>query len=271
MNRPKLRISLARLGLLLAPAAGAHAQVAVTSPAVQEHDARPGERYQGTIRVRNTTGRPQQARIYLADYAFQADGVTRYGAPGSSPRSNAAWITVSPSSVTVPAGQEVTVAYSVAVPEGRPLTGTFWSMVMVEALGDGAPAAGAPRGARVSLGVRPTIRYGVQVATTIAGTGTRKAEFAGTRAEGSAAGKALEFDVLNSGDLAFRPALRLELFDEQGAPAGKFEAKRGLVYPGTSVRQRFELGALPAGTYQALVVADTGGDEVFGARYRLKL
>ena len=45
--------------------------------------------------------------------------------------------------------------------------------------------------------------------------------------------------------------------------------------PGSRLREtgllRFDLGAIPAGEYQALVVADAGGDQVFGAQYHLKL
>jgi hypothetical protein len=81
----------------------------------------------------------------------------------------------------------------------------------------------------------------------------------------------LELEVANSGTLAYRPELRVELFDAAGNRAGTFSATRGLVYPGASIRQRFELGRLPAGDYQALVVGDSGGAEVFGAQYRLKL
>jgi hypothetical protein len=174
--------------------------------------------------------------------------------------------------VSVPANGQATVGFTVAVPAGAALAGTYWSMVMVEGVQAGGAEAAAVRGARVRIGVRPTIRYGVQLATTISGTGSAKAAFANPHAEPAAAGhRTLAVDVANQGELGFRPKLRLELFDAAGNKVGRWEAARGLLYPGTSVRQAFDLGAIPAGTYQALVVADAGGESVFGARYRLSL
>jgi hypothetical protein len=256
---------------LAAAALPARAQISVVGAGVEERQARAGESYSGTVRLRNDGAEAAEARLYLTDYAFAADGSTRYGPAGSSPRSNAGWVTFTPSHVRIAPGTEATVGYTVTVPAGEK-AGTFWSMLMVEGIARGAPesTAVAARGTRAEMGVRPTIRYGVQIATTL-GAGERRADFAGTRAVGTEGGKRIELDVVNSGEVAYRPELSIELYDESGAAVKTFSSRRGLLYPGTSLRQSFDLGALPAGTYQALVTADTGGDEVFGAQYRLKL
>ena len=257
--------------LLLAPRA-LGAQITVTSRAVEEREARPGESYTGTIRLRNVGTRPEEARVYRTDYGYDAEGRTRFGDPGTEPRSSAAWTTTTPARVVVPPGGEATVAYSVRVPDSAPLSGTYWSVVMVEGVPEAPDAAGGRRAGRVEVGVRPVVRYAVQLATHVGGTGTRQVEFARVRALGAPGGaKRLEFDLVNSGELACRPELRVELFDEAGAPVGTFTRTRGLFYPGTTLRQAFDLGALPAGSYQALVVADAGGESVFGGQYTLRL
>ena len=48
-------------------------------------------------------------------------------------------------------------------------------------------------------------------------------------------------------------------------------AVREITYPGTSLREQFDLGTLPAGRYRALVTMDAGHDAVFGGQYTLKL
>jgi hypothetical protein len=260
-----LTISLS-LALL---ATAARAQVIVVGSGIEEHAARAGETYSGTLRLRNTGAEAQEAKVYLTDYAFAADGTTRYAAPGSLPRSSARWITFSPSQVRVAPGAEATVGYTVAVPADA-APGTWWSMLMVEGIARGSAESTAAGPARVRMGIQPSIRYGVQIATTLAGPAPKVA-FANARAYAAAGGKTLEFDVANAGDVAYRPELRVELFDAAGRKAASFTSRRGLLYPGTSLRQSFELGAVPAGEYQALVVADAGGDQVFGAQYRLKL
>ncbi|HET7228507.1 MAG TPA: hypothetical protein VFJ16_00760 [Longimicrobium sp.] len=256
------------LAALAAPAA---AQITVLGNGVEERAVQPGETYSGTIRLRNEGRQAEEARVYLSDYSFAADGRTQYAAPGSLPRSSARWIAFTPSQVRIAPGGEATVGYTVTVPAGAALHGTFWSLLMVEGIAHGSPesTAAAPA-ARVRMGVQPSIRYAVQIATTI-GADAPQVRFASARAYAAGAGKVLEVDVANAGDVAYRPEIRVELFDEAGNRAGAFTSRRGLLYPGTSLRQTFELGSVPPGTYQALIVADAGGDQVFGAQYRLKL
>jgi hypothetical protein len=260
------------LSLFLASlATAARAQITVVGGGVEEHAAHPGETYSGTLRLRNDGRETEEAKLYLTDYTFSADGTTRYAAAGSLPRSSARWVTFSPAQVRIPAGGEATVGYTVAVPAGAALSGTYWSMLMVEGIARGSAESTASANARVRVGIQPSIRYGVQIATTLDGAGTPRVAFANARAFAAAQGKVLELDLANAGDVAYRPEIRVELFDDAGRKAGSFTSRRGLLYPGTSLRQTFELGAVPAGSYQALVVADTGGDQVYGAQYRLKL
>jgi hypothetical protein len=253
------------LATLLAVPATLSAQVSVISSTQEERQAAPGERYTGTVRVRNTSGQPQQARVYQADYRFLADGRTFYEQPGTAPRSNAAWVQFNPSRLTLAPGEEAAVTYTVTVPAGGDTRGSFWSVLMVETV-QPQPARGAQRG----VGITPAIRYAVQLATHV-GQAERRIALEGAHLTGEGGSRALEVDVVNTGEQADRLELRVDLFDAEGAPAGRLTSSRGLVYPGTSIRQRFEFPALPAGTYRALLVVDTGSDDVFGAEYTLRL
>lgn len=253
------------LAALLAVPAALSAQVSVISSTLEERQAAPGERYTGTVRVRNTSGQPQQARIYQTDYRFLADGRTFYEQPGTAPRSNAGWVRFNPSQLTLAPGEEAAVTYTVAVPAEGGVLGSYWSVLMVETV-QPQPARTAQRG----VGITPGIRYAVQVATHV-GQAQRRISLEGAHLTGEGAGRALEVDVVNTGEQADRLELRVDLFDAEGAPAGRLTSSRGLVYPGTSIRQRFEFPALPAGTYRALLVVDTGSDDVFGAEYTLRL
>lgn len=50
-----------------------------------------------------------------------------------------------------------------------------------------------------------------------------------------------------------------------------FEAQAERIFPRASVRQAFDLGALTPGAYTAVVIADAGGEAVFGTRYTLEV
>ena len=79
---------------------------------------KPGEKSDGRILIRNTGDAPQEVRANLNDYQFFADGRNLYDPPGSHPRSNAGWITFTPHQFTVPAGETVSIYYTIVVPEG---------------------------------------------------------------------------------------------------------------------------------------------------------
>ena len=80
----------------------------------------------------------------------------------------------------------------------------------------------------------------------------------------------MQVDIENTGQRWLRPYLWAELYDDTGRYIGRFENGRKRIYPGTSVRYKVDLSDVPKGIYKALVVADCGGDYVFGAERTLK-
>lgn len=256
-------VTIALLG-----AAEARAQIAVVGSTVEERVAAPGESYLGTIVVRNLTQQDQPVRIYQTDYLFFADGTSHFDDIGTAPRSNGKWVTPTVRSLLVPPASEMTVSYTVKVPSNDSLVGSYWSTIMVE----GAPTeAGRSSGGRPQVGLGAVVRYGVQVATHIRTTGSRKVAFANSRfLTNPDSTQSFELEVKNEGERAYRPALWIEVYDEQGALRANARQERGLLYPGTSLKQTFSLGRLAAGTYRAVVFADSGEDAVFASQFTLK-
>jgi hypothetical protein len=253
----------------------AQAQVSVIGELSNDREAQPGERYEGVIVIRNDTNEPQEAKVYQTDYMFYRDGTNNYADPGTLVRSNAKWVTFSPSYLTIPPQGTATINYAVAVPQStaeRKLVGSYWSMLMVEGIPKGSAESTLPKDPKkTQMGIRQTIRYGIQIATHIAQTGTKKVEFLDAKLVTKEDGKRfLQVDLGNSGELGMRPEVYVELFDQKGASLGKYAGIRYRMYPGTSVRQMIDLSKVSVGTYKAMVVVDAGGDDVYGAEYTLK-
>lgn len=271
LRHPALRhaVRLLARALLAAPLLvtplRAGAQIAVVGNAVDEHEAGPGQRYVSSITVRNLTSEPQPVRIYQTDYRFSADGTSNFDSAGTVIRSNAAWVRPSASAVTIPPMADIVVSYAVTVPAIDSLRGTYWSAIMVE----GQPRL-PPQARRGQIGLGAVFRYAVQVATHLPTTGARRVRLTRQGFLTDSTG-ARVFDVVveNTGERAYRPNLWVELYDARGALRKRVEQQRGLLYPGTSLQQRFSFGALPAGVYKALVFADTGDDTVSAAQYKL--
>jgi hypothetical protein len=268
IRRLHQRLALAAAAIVIVAPAAARAQIAVLSSTVEEKTAAPGEKYTGSIIVSNPTATAQVARIYQTDYRFAADGTAHYDEPGTTKRSNASWITPQASRVMIPPNSQVAVPYSVAVPVGDTLRGTYWSLIMVE----GASAEPAANGsdAKPAVAIGAVMRYAIQLATHIRNSGTRTVQFS-TPAPGKAANgtAVLDVDMTDTGERAFRPTLWVEVYDANGALKAKAKQTRGLLYPGTSLHQHFDLGSLPSGTYKAVIFADTGEDSVFATQYTI--
>jgi hypothetical protein len=264
------RHSLA-LSLVLAALAGrtAHGQVSVLSSTVEEREVAVGQTYTGRIVIANTSNQPQSVRIYQTDYSFKADGTSNFADPGTTPRSNASWIAPQSNRVTVPANSEVTVPYSIKVPGADSLVGTFWSAIMVEGA-ESAPPPTTSAAGQAQVGIGSVIRYAVQVATNIGKTGIGTVKFENPQAIKTPTGvAALDIDVVSSGTRGVRPKMSVELYDAQGVLKSKDKKERGLLYPGTSLRQHFEFGSLPPGTYKAIVFADTGEEKVLAVQLNI--
>lgn len=267
MHRSLIRSVMPFLGVA-SMAASASAQIAVLSSTVEERTVSPGDHYQGTIVVSNTTDKPQSARIYQTDYRFAHDGTSNFDEPGTSPRSNAPWITPQTSRVVVQPHSQATIPYSVVVPRADSLRGTYWSTIMVEGVPD-APTAAA--GGRASMQLGAVMRYAIQIATHIGSTGTHTIKWMNAAATHAADGGAqLDLDAQNTGERGYRPVLWIEVYDATGAIKAKAKQTRGLLYPGTSLHQHFDLGKLDAGTYRAVVFADTGDESVIATQYTVK-
>ncbi len=259
--------TLAAAAALIVSPVLARAQISVLSSTVEERIAVPGERYTGTIVIVNSAAEPQTARIYQTDYQFRADGTSDFKDAGTTLRSNAGWVTPQSTQITVPANGRVVVPYTVLVPAGDTLKGTYWSAIMVE----GQTAAPARNNGKQTVAVGAVVRYAIQVATHISMSGSRAVKFVDAGVAKTSDGTAaFEVDVIDAGERGYRPTLWIEVYDENGVLQAKAKQARGLLYPGTSLRQHFALGKLVPGTYKAMLFADTGDEAVVAAQYSIK-
>lgn len=117
--------------------------------------------------------------------------------------------------------------------------------------------------------IRTSVRTGIHLVTHIRGTGRADVRFRGQVLERDAGLLWLRFDLENTGERQVNAAVWAELFDDGGVSIGRFDAPRQGLFPGNSAQVRLPLPGVPPGTYQALIIADDGGDTVFGARYEI--
>ncbi len=231
---------------------------------------KPGGTIEGVILVKNTGGESADLQVFQSDYLCYADGRNEYGDPGKAPRSNAGWITLSPSRVKLAPGETQPVRYKGKAPADANLQGTYWSMIIVE---PGAPPAITPQGQvdKVAVGLQTKIRFAIQIVTEVGQGGARSLQIQDKQIVQGEGKSALHIDVLNDGARLLIPLMTVELFGQDGASVGRFDAGRARIYPACSVRAKFDLTDVPPGKYVAMVLLDSGDAQVMGAQYDLEI
>ncbi len=230
----------------------------------------PGGAFDGVIFLKNNDAQPADMRVFQTDYLCQADGTNDYGQPGQTARSNANWISVTPTRIKLAPGETVPVRYKGRAPADAKLRGTYWSMIMVEP--NTAPAltpVGQPE--QIAVGLQTTIRFGIQIVTELGQSGSRSLRVVEKRLVKDDGNRSLQLDISNDGERLLIPSMTVELFDKQGTSVGRFEAGRARIYPACSVRAKVDLTGVPSGKYAALVLLDSGDAQVMGAQYDLEI
>lgn len=255
---------------LLALPGLAPASIVVIGKLSQKSIVKPGDHFEGVISVKNTSAVPAEARVTQSDYSFLADGSNHYGEPGKASRSNAGWITVTPTRIKLAPGETLPIRYKGRAPADAKLCGTYWSMIMIEP--NGAPAI-APDGnlGKIAVGLQTTVRFAVQIITDIGQSGTRSLKVQGKRLVRAAGRRTLELDIANDGERLLVPTVSVELFNAKGVSAGRVQARRASVFPDCSLRAKVDLTGIPDGNYTAMLLLDSGEAQVMGAQYDLEL
>ncbi|MCK9230693.1 MAG: hypothetical protein M0Q23_05175 [Syntrophales bacterium] len=255
--------------LVLLTAAPVVAEISVVGALSRHMVLAPGDEAQGRVIVRNQGTRDRIVRVRLTDYRSRSDGTTRYGEAGRLDRSNAPWVHVVPRERVIPANSSSSFTFIARVPHDPSLAGTYWSMLLVEPLPMEVLRPPDEHEGRPRLNIRTTVRTGIHLIIHIRGTGRTDARFQGQMLEETEGRPVLRFDLENTGERHLNVAVWTELFDEQGLSIGRFDAPRQALLPGNSSRVRVALPGVPSGAYSALVIADDGRDNVFGARYEI--
>jgi hypothetical protein len=264
--KPLILLIIATLALIGSSRAG----IVVIGSLARTTTIKPGDAFDGVIFVKNTDKQPADVRLFQSDYLCQADGTNEYGEPGKMPRSNASWITVTPTRLKLAPGETQPVRYKGRAPADAKLLGTFWSMIIVEPVS--LPAI-TPEGKidQVAVGLQTTIRFAVQIVTELGQGGNRSLQVLDKALVKNEGKRALSLDIGNDGERLLIPTISVELFDQQGASIGRFDAGRSRIYPACSVRAKVDLTDVPSGKYVAMVLLDSGDTQVMGAQYDLEI
>jgi len=259
------RILIISMILLVVFTDNAKANILVMNGLTHEHQAVQGEVRNGIIELKNVSQESQSVQLYQRDYWYSYQGENRHDTPGTLKRSNAGWININPTFITLEPGGTATVEYEITIPDIDSLTGTYWSIIMVE--GIQPPDTAASEGIKINT----VIRYAVQIITHIGNSGTVNVTFLHFNLSKQENRTELSVVLENVGERLVKPEVSVEIFDSNGATLGVTTAESRKLYPGTSANFFLDLSHLKTGSYTGILIADCGDDYVFGSNLTLDI
>ncbi|WP_347838903.1 hypothetical protein [uncultured Draconibacterium sp.] len=239
--------------------------IVVLNGLTHENNATPGEIYRTQIEIHNMSDEAKSVKIYSRDYYYSHTGETRHDAPGTMDRSNANWITYQPELLNLGPDEKAVVNVEVQVPESNDLSGSYWSVIMVEGV------VPPDTSNTVGVSIRTAIRYAVQVITNVGGEGVRDLTFQGLELSKNENENMISVVVQNSGEVLLKPEMSLELFDEEGNSVATLKADKRKTLPGTSIKITILLEGIKPGVYNGVLVADCGDDSIYGTNVSFEL
>jgi hypothetical protein len=266
MNRAsKFKLFLGVVILAMLPTLNSLGNILVLNGLTHEFKVLQGEVKTGFIELKNLSDVAQSVQLYKRDYWYSYNGENRNDEPGTLARSNAKWIEINPTFITLQPDESTTVEYSITVPSVDSLKGSYWSVIMVEGLTP--PDTSKAKGIKINT----VIRYAIQIVTSIGDSGTRNLSFLNFNLDKQKEKTELSVDIENTGEWMLRPELSLEVYNTDGESAGVIKAEKRKLYPGTSARIILDLTKLKAGKYSGVLIADCGDDYVFGSNLSLEI
>jgi len=226
-----------------------------------EFNTVPGGVYKKSIKLKNMGRTPQEIKIYMEDYMFNAGGRSKFTAARlrKNPRSNSQWIKFSPNRLVLAPGAERVINYTMRVPRGN-LTGTYWSALIIEPVAASSLESSRKRynDKKVHINIKQVARHAIQIVAQMGNTGRVNIRFQHPVMTKQSGKRTFSLDAFNVGTRWIKPDVWLDVYNQQGAFVGKFQGDGSRIYPGTSVTLPVDISRLKSGKYKGLFVVDGG-------------
>jgi hypothetical protein len=239
------------------------ATITVVNGMSHEFAVNRNQSYEGQIVIKNLSKKPSRVVFYKTDLQHNCLGETKFISKGSHDRSCVEWIEYSNNEMMIPAEQEVSVVYSLKVPD-KEMNGSFWGVIMVEEL-ESVDTSDKRKGIKV----RSNVRYAIQVIGNFSNNILKDLNYGTIGMDTIDNEEYLTINVDNTGNTLLKPVLILELYNDQGETVKRIELTMQKVYPGNCKKFQVPLSGVPRGKFTGVLVADCGENNIFGLNLNL--
>lgn len=265
MKKTQLRIfTYALLALIISPFISL-GSIVVLNGLTHENNTFSGDTYRTQIVVQNLSEEIKSVRVYQKDYWYSHTGETKHDPPGTMERSNANWISYQPELLNLLPNEKKEINVEVHVPSDVDLSGSYWSVLMVEGI------VPPDTSNTVGVSIRTAIRYAVQIISNVKAKKKPDLTFRGLQLAKQEGTSMLDVMVENTGNILLKPEMSLELFNSEGESVAIIKSEKRKTLPGTSIRMKLILEGVKPGTYTGVLVADCGDESIFGTNVSFEI
>ncbi|MBO6517864.1 MAG: hypothetical protein JJ975_15065 [Bacteroidia bacterium] len=252
--------------LVFSMAATTKASLVIVNGLSHEHIVQVGNRSQGSIVIKNTAETPKRAKIYKSDVEHNCDGQTQFNENTERDRCNSDWTLLSDNEIVISGGQSYTLTYEIEPKTDVEQNGSYWGVIMVEEIKD-LDTLTPQRGVTVTS----LIRYAIQIVTHFENENVKNLEIIGVDIDTTKEVNLLAVSINNTGNYMLKPIMILELYNESGEQVYRNEIPYQKVYPGFCKLFELPVEEVPKGTYNGILVADCGDENIYGLNLELEV
>lgn len=212
----------------------------------------------GTVMLKNPTSKPLTISLASVDAITAQTGGSAFKTSDVTPKGTGTWLKFAVSSMTLPAGTQKPVDFSVTVPQavkpGQYLAG-------ISAYIPSVPATAVVNGGSTKMGASVTMqtRYIIGVQLDVQGTWTPSLKIDSVALVQQPSGPFIGVHMKNDGDTLFKSSGTFVLSDAAGKHRLEKPIEMGTFVPGTDVTYPINWsGEMAPGTYQVEVIVNYG-------------
>ncbi len=247
-----------------------NAQELEVSPGTLSFSTNPGSSQTQQVSIRNKGNKEQSFIFNLSDWLTDEAGNVKYFAPGTTNRSCAEWITVSPSLVTLQPNESATINVTMLVPNDD--ASTKWAVLFIQSAVEQTGAKAIDK--EMNLGVQLALRIAVTIYQSPTSNTMYKGTIEGlTEKVNDDQTRKYESKVINIGDKILNCKVyfiisNLETAEEIMSTPFEFS-----LLPETNKKVEYTLDKpLAAGKYSVAAILDYGhNDELEGVQLDIEV
>ncbi|ASW76510.1 hypothetical protein IQ37_06480 [Chryseobacterium piperi] len=253
---------------LIIPYLFLQASIVVLNGLTHNYKVESGQVYKGKVAIENTGSKPQNVKIFLQDFTYQANGSINYTEPHTNEKTNSDWIKLNTNYITLKAKEKTEVYYEITVPNQLAKPGSYWSVIIVEPVEDVKPSD-----SKAGVNITSIVRYAIQVITDYNAENIKPdLKFESVKVEKEEGRQVLKIAISNKGDIYCKPTATIEMYNRKsGQKIGTFSSLAMGLLPQTSKSFPIDISKIPPDKYNAVIIATDEDENAFALNVELEV